>query len=104
MGEIEARHAIEKVFGNNTNELYHDTICTIMFLNPEVGVVGLNEQQCIEQNIPVKVVKIDFSVIARAIAMRKTEGFFKIIVSGFFSDNFYGLYQFLNSFLESFRE
>jgi dihydrolipoamide dehydrogenase len=81
MGEIEARHAIEKVFGNNTNELYHDTICTIMFLNPEVGVVGLNEQQCIEQNIPVKVVKIDFSVIARAIAMRKTEGFFKIIVT-----------------------
>src|SRR5690606_23566829 len=38
-------------------------------------------QQCIEQNIPVKVVKIDFSVIARAIAMRKTQGFFKIIVT-----------------------
>ncbi len=81
MGEIEARHAIEKAFGNNKNEMQHDTICTIMFLNPEVGVVGLNEQQCVEQNIPVKVVKIDFSLIARAIAMRKTEGFFKIIVT-----------------------
>ena len=41
----------------------------------------MNEQQCIAQNIPVKVVKIDYSVMARAIAMRKTQGFFKIIVT-----------------------
>ena len=52
-----------------------------MFFKPEIAAVGLNEKQCYEQNIPVKVVKVDFSVIARAIAMRKTEGFFKIIVS-----------------------
>jgi dihydrolipoamide dehydrogenase len=81
IAEIEARHAIEKAFNNQDKELYSETICTIMFLQPEVGAVGINEQQCIEQNIPVKVVKIDFSLIARAIAMRKTEGFFKIIVS-----------------------
>ena len=37
--------------------------------------------QCLEENIPVKVVKLDYSCIARAIAMRKTEGFFKIIVT-----------------------
>ncbi len=52
-----------------------------MFLDPEVAGVGMNEQQCAEKNIPVKVVKIDYSCIARAIAMRKTQGFFKIIVS-----------------------
>jgi len=81
MGEIEARHAVEKIFGNKQNTLNYDNICTIMFLQPEVAAVGLNEQQCVEQGIPVKVVKIDFSVIARAIAMRKTQGFFKIIVT-----------------------
>lgn len=81
MGEIEARHAVEKIFGKKTNTLSYDNICTIMFLQPEVAAVGLNEQQCVEKGIPVKVVKIDFSVIARAIAMRKTQGFFKIIVS-----------------------
>jgi len=81
MGEIEARHAVEKMFGKKQTRLSYDNVCTIMFLQPEVAAVGLNEQQCIEQNIPVKVVKIDFSVIARAIAMRKTQGFFKIIVT-----------------------
>src|SRR5690606_4384672 len=81
MGEIEARHAVEKIFGNIETRLNIDNVCTIMFLQPEVALVGLNEQQCVEKNIPVKVVKIDFSVIARAIAMRKTQGFFKIIVT-----------------------
>jgi len=81
MGEIEARHAVEKAFGGQTERISYDNVCTIMFLKPEIAAVGLNEKQCYEQNIPVKVVKVDFSVIARAIAMRKTEGFFKIIVS-----------------------
>ncbi len=59
----------------------YKNICTIMFLQPEVASVGINEKTCIEENIPVKVVKLDYSCIARAIAMRKTEGFFKIIVT-----------------------
>ena len=81
MGEIEARHAVERMFGGKQERLSYDNICTIMFLNPEVAAVGLNEQECVEQNIPVKVVKVDFSLITRAIAMRKTQGFFKIIVT-----------------------
>lgn len=81
MGEIEARHAIERAFSTIKERLNYDNVCTIMFLQPEVAAVGLNEQACLEQNIPVKIVKIDFSVIARAIAMRKTQGFFKIIVT-----------------------
>ena len=52
-----------------------------MFLQPEVASVGNNEKKCIEDNIPIKVVKLDYSCIARAIAMRKTQGFFKIIVT-----------------------
>ncbi|MFN5415522.1 MAG: dihydrolipoyl dehydrogenase family protein [Flavobacteriia bacterium] len=81
MGEIEGRHAVEKIFGKIKDRLSYDNICTIMFLNPEVASVGLNEQECVKQNIPVKVVKIDYSVVARAIAMRKPDGFFKIIVT-----------------------
>ena len=81
MGEIEARHAVEKIFANKKERLNYDNVCTIMFLNPEVAAVGMNEQQCIEKNIPVKVVKVDYSLITRAIAMRKTQGFFKIIVT-----------------------
>lgn len=81
MGEIEARHAVERIFGGKVERLSYDNVCTIMFLEPEVAAVGMNEKQCIEQNVPVKVVKLDYSVMARAIAMRKTQGFFKIIVT-----------------------
>ena len=81
MGEIEGRHAAEKIFGNNTTPISYDNVCTIMFLDPEVAAVGMHEQECIKKNIPIKVVKIDYSIIARAIAMRKTDGFFKIIVT-----------------------
>ncbi|MEX2597514.1 MAG: NAD(P)/FAD-dependent oxidoreductase [Salibacteraceae bacterium] len=83
MGEIEGRHAVEHIvdYENIDQTISYDNICTIMFLNPEVAAVGLNEQQCIEQGLAIKVVKLDFSCIARAIAMRKTQGFFKIIVT-----------------------
>jgi dihydrolipoamide dehydrogenase len=83
VGELEARHAVEKIVMGDANikPLSYDNISTIMFLHPEVAAVGMNEKQCREKNIPVKVVKIDYSVIARAIAMRKTQGFFKIIVT-----------------------
>ncbi len=81
MGEIEGRHAVERIFGKISERISYDNICTIMFLNPEVAAVGMNEQDCIKNNIPVKVVKIDYSILARAIAMRKPDGFFKIIVT-----------------------
>lgn len=81
VGEIEARHAVEKIYAKKKERLSYDNICTIMFLQPEVAAVGLNEQRCQQQGIPIKVVKIDYSCIARAIAMRKTQGFFKIIVT-----------------------
>ncbi len=81
MGELEARHAVEKMFGGKTEHISYDNVSTIMFLQPEVAAVGMNEKMCRDKNIPVRVVKIDYSCIARAIAMRKTQGFFKIIVS-----------------------
>lgn len=81
VGEREARHAIERMFGNPGKRLSYENISTIMFLNPEVASVGISEQDAMKKNIPCRVVKLDYSLNARAIAMRKTKGFFKIIVS-----------------------
>jgi dihydrolipoamide dehydrogenase len=81
VGEREARHAIVRMFGPTVGELSYRNISTIMFLNPEVASVGLSEQECVAKNIPHKVVKLDYTTNARAIAMRKTIGFFKIIVT-----------------------
>ncbi len=82
VGEREARHAVVKMFADfPVQPIHYENISTIMFLNPEVAAVGLNEQKAEELNIPIRVSKVDYSTIARAIAMRKTNGFFKIIVS-----------------------
>jgi dihydrolipoamide dehydrogenase len=81
MAEIEARYTVEKIFGSNPPALNYDNVCTIMFLHPEVALVGKNEQQCVQEGLSYKVVKLDYSMISRAIAMRRTEGFFKILVT-----------------------
>jgi len=82
VGEREARHAVVKMFADfPVKPVRYENISTIMFLNPEVAAVGINEQQAEGLKIPIRVSKVDYSTIARAIAMRKTDGFFKIIVS-----------------------
>lgn len=81
VGEREARHAIVRMFGPTIKPLTYQNISTIMFLNPEVASVGMSEQDLNRKGIAHKVVKLDYSTNARAIAMRKTKGFFKIIVT-----------------------
>ncbi len=81
VGEREGRHAVVKMFGEKVPPLTYKNISTIMFLNPEVAAVGMNEQDLVAKNIAHKVVKLDYTINARAIAMRKTQGFFKIIVT-----------------------
>ena len=81
VGELEGRHAIEKIAGLDVKPLVYDNISYIMFLKPEVAGVGLNEKQCRQKGISYQVVSLDYSRIPRAIAMRNPSGFFKIIVT-----------------------
>lgn len=81
VAELEGRRAVEKMFGKSARKITYTNISTIMFLNPEVAAVGLGEQQAQEKGIAYRLVKLDYSCIARAIAMRKTKGFFKILVT-----------------------
>jgi dihydrolipoamide dehydrogenase len=81
VGELEGRYAVEKIFGQPKRNLVYENISTIMFLNPEVAGVGLNETQAKERNLDYKVVTLDYSCIPRAIAKRNTQGFIKLIVS-----------------------
>src|SRR6185369_11666764 len=81
VGELEGRYAVEKIFGNPVRKLVYENISTIMFLNPEVAGVGLNETQAREKAIDYKVVTLDYSCIPRAIAKRNTQGFIKLLVT-----------------------
>ncbi len=81
VGELEGRYAVERIFGKPTKPLMYENISTIMFLAPEVAGVGLNEIKARELGIDYKIVSMDYGCISRAIAMRNTQGFIKILVS-----------------------
>ncbi len=81
VGELEGRFAVEKIFGKPEEELIYENISTIMFLKPEVAGVGMNEIQAQKEGLSYKVVSLDYGCIPRAIAMRNTQGFIKIIVT-----------------------
>jgi dihydrolipoamide dehydrogenase len=81
VGELEGRHAIEKICGIADKPLSYNNISTIMFLNPETAAVGMNEQDARKKKLCYKMVSLDYSLIPRAIAMRSTKGFFKMIVT-----------------------
>ena len=81
IAELEGRHAIEKICGLPTTPISYKNISAIMFLNPEIAGVGLNEQQAKAQGMSYKVASVDYSCISRAIAMRNTQGFVKVLVT-----------------------
>ncbi len=81
VGELEGRYAVERIFGKPKRDLVYENISTIMFLNPEVASVGLNETTARRKKIPYKVAVMDYRYLNRAIAMRKSDGFFKILVT-----------------------
>ncbi len=81
VGEIEGRHAAEVIAGHRGTPLAYDNLSTIMFLDPEVAAIGLNEQQAQEQRIPYRVAVYNYSLVNRPIAMRATEGFVKLLTT-----------------------
>jgi dihydrolipoamide dehydrogenase len=81
VGEIEGRHAAELIAGHTQRVLNHDNLSTIMFLDPEVAAIGLNEQQAQERRLPYRVAVYDYSLVNRPIAMRATDGFVKLLTT-----------------------
>lgn len=81
VGELEGRYAVERIFGKPEQPLIYKNISTIMFLDPEVAGVGMNEIQAKQAGLDYKVVSLDYGCIPRATAMRNTEGFIKVLVT-----------------------
>ena len=82
VAEIEGRYAVESMYEQKqTTKLRYDNLSTIMFLDPEVAAIGLNEIQAQAKRIPYRVATYGYSLVNRAIAMRATDGFVKLLVS-----------------------
>lgn len=81
IGEIEGRHAAQLICGEAVQPLSYENLSTIMFLDPEVAAIGLNEQEAQKRRIPYRVAVYNYSLVNRAIAMRATDGFVKLLVT-----------------------
>ena len=55
------------------------TIPGIVFTDPEIATVGLTEAQAKAEGIEVKVGKFPFAALGRAMSIRETDGFVKVL-------------------------
>ena len=81
VAELEARHAVEAMFGMTPHPIRYEALSAIMFLAPEVASVGLNETQAKQKGIHYRVGKVCNALINRNIAMRQTGGFAKLLAT-----------------------
>jgi dihydrolipoyl dehydrogenase len=81
VGELEGRYAVERIFGTPSRKLIYENISTIMFLNPEVAGVGLNQKQAEAKGVDYKMALVDYACIPRAVSKRNTQGFVKMLVT-----------------------
>ncbi len=81
VAEMEGRFAAKAIENKINFPLRYRNMSTIMFFNPEISAIGLNEKECQDKGIAYKVVVYKHALVSRAIAMRDTGGFFKMIVS-----------------------
>jgi len=79
MAELEARHAVEDMFGLDPRPIHYEAQSAILFLRPEVATVGLGEQLARERGIPYRAASVGLGAIRRALAMRSADGFVKLI-------------------------
>lgn len=81
VAELQGRYAVKSILKNNKNPLDYSNMSTLMFFKPEVAAVGMNEKMLRKNKIPYKSAWYSNSLVNRAIAMRSSAGFIKILIS-----------------------
>jgi dihydrolipoamide dehydrogenase len=79
LAELEARQAVEDMFGLDPAPLVHEAQASIYFLSPEVAGVGLNETMAKAKGIDYRAAYVSNKLNRRNIAMRATTGFVKLL-------------------------
>ena len=71
---------VETVFKDNPSKVDHSQIPTAVFSQPEIGTVGLSEEQALEQVAAIDVYKSQFNPMRNTISGRVERTLMKIIV------------------------
>ncbi|MGQ1890888.1 dihydrolipoyl dehydrogenase family protein [Thermophagus sp. OGC60D27] len=81
VAEFEGRLAVEDIMGKICYKPDYSNMSTLMFFKPEVAAVGANEKTLQKEGIGYRAVYYSNHLVNRAIAMRNTNGFVKILIS-----------------------
>jgi dihydrolipoamide dehydrogenase len=81
LAELEARRAVEDMFGLTPPPIVHEAQSSMYFLSPEVGTVGLNEAMAKAKGIRYRAAIVGNGLNRRNIAMRATVGFVKLLAT-----------------------
>lgn len=70
----------DHLFGDKAASIQDRLIPYCLFIDPELGRIGITEKEAREQNLDFSVAKLNTSSIARAIETEETTGFIKAVV------------------------
>lgn len=76
----EGQALAESLFGSKVNPVRHDTVPTAIFTSPEVGVVGLNEDQAVKQYQNVDVFSTNFRPMTAVLSSSPRRTMMKLLV------------------------
>jgi dihydrolipoamide dehydrogenase len=71
--------AVEHIVGENPTPIDYNLVSRCIYSNPEVGSVGITEEQAKDKGHKVKVGKFSFRAIGKALVFGEADGFVKII-------------------------
>jgi len=71
--------AVEHMAGRDVRPLNYDNVPSVTYCDPEVGSVGLTEEEARERGHDVAVGKFPFTALGKAAILGKTAGFVKVV-------------------------
>lgn len=71
--------AVENAFGEGLKEKDYTVLPWVVFTDPQIAGVGLDEEQAFKAGIDYDVSKIELKDVPRSLAARNTKGFIKLI-------------------------
>lgn len=75
----EAEVAAEVIAGHAHRRYIAKTVPAVVFTDPEIGVAGLMEHEAKAEGYEIKVGKMPFSALGRAMTTNTTDGFIKVV-------------------------
>ncbi|MBZ9993629.1 glutathione-disulfide reductase [Mesorhizobium sp. BH1-1-4] len=78
----EAMCFVETVFKNNPTAPDHDTIATAVFSQPEIGTVGLSEDDAVKRFADIEIYRASFRPMRHTLSGRDEKMLIKLVVDG----------------------